>query len=264
MTRTSQARLDQARRRYSALDGEIRVYLGRERAKVVSDLEDDRWNVIRFASDVVPPPLTLGVILGEVVHNLRAVLDNLVFDLAGQPTSNSRGQTAFPIAESSNDYLNPRRDGEPSMRERMLEGVPDGAREIIDAFQPFEPLDDHLRAAWGESQEHPLRMLRVLSNADKHRIAHPAALLGATPEITIPDPPPGEFEITFTEAGGPISDGVEIARFRHSDPSVGKVASIINTRVVVVFGANGVGLGDLDRLIRVVDWVVSRFEIVGQ
>lgn len=269
MTRTSQARLAQARRRYAALDGEIRVYLGSHRAPVISEVEEDRWNVVRFTDGVEPPPLTLGVILGEVVHNLRAALDNLVFELAGLPAGNRRGQTAWPIAENSDDYLIPPREGEASMRERMLEGVPEGARQMIDALQPFEPLDDVLAASWGGpndvGEKHPLRMLRVLSNADKHRIAHPAALLGAAPEITFPPGlPPGQMEIAWAREGEPIKEGVELVRFRHSDPAVIKVHSILTTRVVIVFGASGVGVGDLDGLIKVVDGVVSRFHVVGE
>lgn len=60
---------------------------------------------VRFRYRVTePPPIRLGLLAGEVVHQLRATLDNLVWSL-GQiyPSTNSRAKNeklAFPVAES--------------------------------------------------------------------------------------------------------------------------------------------------------------------
>lgn len=265
MQATSQARLDQARRRWSEIDGEIRVFISGDQPVTSFATDECGWTTVAVAADMDPPPLTLGVLFGELMHNLRSTLDNLVFDLAGQPKGNKRGQTSFPIADSEDDYLVARREGEASMRERCLEGVPDPMKDAIDALQPFNPLDDFLLASWGtERDRHPLQLLRVLSNADKHRIIHPAAALAEPPSM-LPSGgmPPGEIEVELPDVGKPIAKGLVVARYRHSDPAGRGQPVLIRPSVRIRFGAPGTDMGDALCLISVIDRIVSRFEFVA-
>ena len=104
------------------------------------------------------PPLRLGVIVGDYVHNVRSALDQLVWQLVllngGKPTRRNQ----MPIEDT------PAKSAESA--KRMLRGVSVGHRASLERAQPYH--------AAGDLIEHPLRVLRELSNLDKHRVVHPA------------------------------------------------------------------------------------------
>src|SRR5690348_1449661 len=95
---------------------------------VVSEPDPDfpGWRMIKFQV-YAAPPVRLGVIVGDITHNLRSALDHLVYELAGR----RGGGTQFPIFDSSERYLKPRECGA-SARDTMLKGVAASHRAIID------------------------------------------------------------------------------------------------------------------------------------
>jgi hypothetical protein len=105
-----------------------------------------------------PPPLHCGLIIGDIVTNIRAALDYIVWELSVRffvPPFNDRDRqiVSFPI------YENP---GERGYTDRMnglaKRGVPAGVRAEIDAVQPH-------KGGYG-----PLGLLNHLVNTDKHRV----------------------------------------------------------------------------------------------
>ncbi len=118
-------------------------------------------------------PLTeWGSIVGDAVHNLRCALDHVVYYLArrnGYDPAMSR--TAFPVVRNRRDYFKLRRQQSgprQSFRDIALFGLTDVQKEVVDAWQPFQPLPDDLTA--GERQvPHPLLVISELDNVDKHR-----------------------------------------------------------------------------------------------
>lgn len=105
-----------------------------------------------------PPDLQrfYGVVVGEILHNLRSPLDHLVTHLVEINGGSSTSTHNFPVANGGSDFDN--KIG------TMLNGVHEDAIEKIRGIQPFD--------AEGELPKHPLRVLTYLSNQDKHRVVH--------------------------------------------------------------------------------------------
>jgi hypothetical protein len=102
------------------------------------------------------PDPVLGVILGDLVHNLRSSLDHIVWQLALTSTSKPRRQTSMPLATTPTDFASARRS--------LLRDVPGEAVAALERIQPYA------HAVFGDDPfRHPLTMLHELWNVDKHR-----------------------------------------------------------------------------------------------
>jgi hypothetical protein len=101
------------------------------------------------------PPPEIGITAGEVVYNLRAALDYLVFELAiyGSGTINMR--TQFPIEDTPQGFKS-RRHPDRRGRPNWLTGLDCAHCAAIEALQPYNGIN------W-------TRFLREISNEDKHR-----------------------------------------------------------------------------------------------
>ncbi|MGO8905512.1 MAG: hypothetical protein ACLQMH_07815 [Solirubrobacteraceae bacterium] len=121
------------------------------------------------------PPLHLGVIVGDILHNLRCVLDHLVWQLVELNGRKPGEHNQFPIFDTPKAYK--------EKAGRYLRGVASEHKTLIETFQPY-----HLD---GDPAYHNLAVLRDLSNIDKHRFVHPVVIVGE-----------GDArEVQFTELG---------------------------------------------------------------
>jgi hypothetical protein len=123
-----------------------------------------------------PCPPMWGIVIGEILHDIRSALDHLIYQLVIYATDTApgdRSRTQFPIFDDNNEYA--------KHRPKMLKGVGSKATALIEAFQPFST---------GESTSSPLWHLNELSNVDKHRTLH---LTGGTLEEYKFDFPPVIF-----------------------------------------------------------------------
>jgi hypothetical protein len=105
-----------------------------------------------------------GVLVGEVVHNLRSALDHCVYASAAKPQG-----TYFPTFTKEEDWTRKSCD--------ILYSVPEEVVSIIKEAQPYQ---------WkSKASLHPLALLNTLWNQDKHRLLHTTALTmsGPQPEI---------------------------------------------------------------------------------
>jgi len=119
---------------------------------------EEEWDVERLIPDppdAFPALRRIAILAGEVIYNLRAALDYLVFALAMQDSgprfpggSKFPRGTQFPIDD----------DGEVFLRHRVsyLRWVSDAHAVAIATLQPYQG------CRW-------TRTLRTLSNKDKHR-----------------------------------------------------------------------------------------------
>lgn len=113
----------------------------------------------RYRVTALPPPM-LGLLVGEVIHQLRATLDNLVWAL-GQvyPSQNCKAKNeklAFPVAESEEKF-------EQLLAKSEYVGIldfPTKAQSAIRDVQSFR------RTLGGPD----LSVLHRLWNADKHKV----------------------------------------------------------------------------------------------
>lgn len=105
----------------------------------------------------IPKPI-IGILVGEVIYNLRAALDYLVYELAQLDSKQVVKDTQFPIEDSGKVFVEKRMwDGRRrGKRKPYLCGLNDIHIALISRYQPCYGCD------WME-------LLREISNPDKHR-----------------------------------------------------------------------------------------------
>lgn len=92
--------------------------------------------------------ISASIVVGEAIHNLRAALDYLVYELAFLDSGRPQKKTQFPIADTQENWT--------KAEDRRLKGVSPPHRDAIRQWQPFTGCE------WP-------RTLRELSDQDKHR-----------------------------------------------------------------------------------------------
>lgn len=159
-----------------------------------SDLQTG-YNVYRIF-DIQAPPVEIGLIAGDVIHNLRSVLDHLAYQLVYVNGETHTKQTAFPIWDSAAEYK--------AQRARRVKGMSQSAKDAIDCAEPYQG-----------GKGAGLWVLHYLDIADKHH-----ALL--TPLISVTKAGfhvPGFLRrdyrgvggVSFPNFGKPLEDGDVIA-----------------------------------------------------
>jgi hypothetical protein len=130
-------------------------------AKLDPDTGDHVFRVTAIPEEWV---MRIGVILGDIVHNLRSALEYLFFELCceylgADKTERLGSQVQFPIEDCSQGLANKR---------QHFNKIPSSHWAIIDGAQPYQRTDLPKGRA--------LRALRNLSNRDKHRVLNPLLL----------------------------------------------------------------------------------------
>jgi len=108
-----------------------------------------------FSIQHTSPPDHWPLLAGEAIQNLRSALDHAIWT-AWRSVDENTGDgdhTQFVICDSATDFKDAR---------WHLKGVPESVWTIVEAAQPYK--------RWPDAPSlHPLSILRVFSNADKHR-----------------------------------------------------------------------------------------------
>lgn len=159
----ARSRLDHACNRQNELMRECGRYLASKPFHVEREafVNADGAPCVRFRYRVtILPPTALGLLAGEVVHQLRATLDNLAWAL-GQvyPSSNSKarnGRLAFPVAESEEKYQD-------LLSKSKFLGIRDFPNEAQSALLDAQSFRRSLHGP-------DLWVLHQLWNADKHKV----------------------------------------------------------------------------------------------
>ena len=152
-------RIRRAEDHLAVLNNAVTRFLREKRENIVGEYDPKRGDfVFRTAAD--RPPLDWGISVGEIAHQLRSALDNLVWDLVILRGNTPGRANQFPIVESHAEWgkvIN--RNG------NALQGTDPSDVKLIEAAQPYQRGPE-----W--SRYHPLSLLQFLNNADKHRILH--------------------------------------------------------------------------------------------
>jgi hypothetical protein len=117
--------------------------------------------VFRAQRDSVRPDW-LSPIIGDCIHNMRAALDYLVWELVAVAGNKGGTSNEFPIFTDSRMFR----------RHAPIKwlGAPDGADAVFERLQPFYgPNSDPFHPEWREPGREPLAFLHDLDIADKHR-----------------------------------------------------------------------------------------------
>lgn len=166
-----------------------------------------------FFKESEKPPLRLGVILGDVIHNLRSALDHVVWQLVIANDKRPGRHNAFPIYVLEKDWDRQVEDRHSKKGRGPLWGVSDTTFTRIKEMQPFVGRDENT------AKRQPLALLNHLSVRDKHQTIPIGNVLTA-------DNPPGIdvvpregvvqslLEWSAIGPGTPLKDGIEIARAR--------------------------------------------------
>lgn len=110
------------------------------------------WKV----SKLNPPPENLRFLAGNIIGDLAACLDNMVYALAQPPAGVPKStKTAFPVIDDPNNWV---KDGLPKLK--YVDPVYQG---YIEALQPYG-------GDGPKGPDHPLRWLWDLNIVQKHRI----------------------------------------------------------------------------------------------
>lgn len=143
------------------------------------------------------PPLVWGVIIGDVVHNLRSSLDHLVYQLIVLNGDTPDRRSEFPIFSSVKEYE--------ASGEAKVKKVAPAAQKIIKKLVP-DPTK-------GSVDDHPLWLIHELNRLDKHQVLTVVGGAVATPRTQIG----GTGVIRRLIGGGPprcpLEDGTELLRY---------------------------------------------------
>lgn len=238
--------LDVARKQLDALDDKIGAFFDGQADAVSIHYEDEGWNVLRF-DGLTDPPVEWTIEFGQIASGIREALDYLVYTLSeegGGNPADPKAKTQWPIFTERTNY--------PKWRERMLRGVRDPERAVIDWFQPFDRPSD------------PLAVLDRLTNDKKHREPPPVFMLTTPAEFVVARNdagPLGRVEIRMAaQPGVPLESNTEIGRTRALDDPAHEVYVRYGANVGVGFGASRLGPDALRNIRTNVVFIVDRFE----
>lgn len=207
----SRLKIKRAEQHLEELEPEIRAYVKRDPYRISEKPDaEGEWMVVRFVEIREYPDPAWGVRVGELLHDLRSALDNLVWQLIRLNGKEPGDQSQFPI------YTKPPRKARvvktpgATRIDDMLIGMRVGHATTIKALQPYLGEHAHRR------QKIALAAVATLNNIDKHRFLHPAVGVrekGEGGKATLnAGPAPKEIEAVFTT--GPIYPGAELIRWR--------------------------------------------------
>jgi hypothetical protein len=109
-------------------------------------------------------PTALSPLIGDCVHNLRAALDYLVWELVPESARTGKGATAieFPIFTDPTRYA--------AEAPKKIGSLPPKAQAVIETLQPFAgPNRKPWYPDWQDPALEPLAFLYELDKWDKHR-----------------------------------------------------------------------------------------------
>jgi hypothetical protein len=196
---------------------------------------------------VQPDTLRWALLLGDALHNLRSALDHIVYALAVRQT----GRDPPPKMRDLNFPIRSSRDAWNKQADKAIAPLNEPTRAAIKKAQPY----NRLKTGQGFM---PVWWLRLLNDADKHRLLHITALAAAPDEIAI-DAEPGTFRALWNQ--GPLVDGAPLLRLELTEPNPHVRVDLNATGAVVLqpIGMPPLGLHPTLRPIRREVGVVCRY-----
>lgn len=172
--------------------------------------------LVRISAEPNFPVVRWGLMIGDVVHNLRSALDHLAWQIAhenGKSPGNPR-QVQFPIADTATAFRS----------SSALQQIDPAYWPRVEAFQPYTPITGPDR--WSGPPIHPLALLRDLSNEDKHRVVTPiiarSQSFSHTPPMNV-----GYGFLDFGDSQEALEEGTVVMRLRPAGPNSAVIANPI-------------------------------------
>ncbi|PKB58314.1 MAG: hypothetical protein BZY83_07830 [SAR202 cluster bacterium Casp-Chloro-G2] len=152
---TFRLRVKRARQNITNFDRVSRNFFEPSPYKVITKIKprvNDDWLEIHIEI-IKDTPRSLGFIFAECIHNLRSVVDNVIWQLGQKHGTPDR--ISFPVTVHCK-YFTPLLTD----KTNTLSLLPTKALKVIEELQPYHR---------GNPQDHPLWILNRLWNDDKHR-----------------------------------------------------------------------------------------------
>jgi len=238
-------KLRRADAHFDALHAEAGAWLDSHPYEIFP-VEQDAWfeEALHFEMHigvVQAPPWELGLIFGDVLHNLRGVLDHLFWELVtrrGTPTWNEARTISFPIARTYRTFsewpgiksFRQRPKGQPRSTWRPdppgRNRVTYSERLAIQRHQPYKRKD---------TANHPLAALREMNDRDKHQAFHPllVSVEEPAPKFLVSD---GKIVESSYRYGEPLTEGAHIADVWVADYGPNVDVQVDSLAVAIAFG----------------------------
>jgi hypothetical protein len=159
-------KLWRARKHHEALGEVVDVFLKSNFYRTAGK-QDRNGRLVERVIEVDPPPPLWGVLVSDCAHQLRSVLDHLLFLLANPATEREETNLQFPICSTRKAWHN---------AQWRMPGTTRAVRSVIDELQPYH------RRKWPET--FVLAQLREINNWDKHRALLASTAFGEVRNLT--------------------------------------------------------------------------------
>jgi hypothetical protein len=248
------AKLGRADEHLNALQAELRAFEEREPYAVSrqasTDEEwkaEDGWQAVRF-HEREPPPLRIGLILGDFFYNLRSALDHLAWQLVLLDGGTPGDHTAFPVT------VNPAKWD--SAGGGTLKGASPEHKRAIQRLQPYPTANSPLNRA--------IEAVNTHCNRDKHKTLHPVfAVFSTDPNQVVFRRKPllaAYVEVAYTPEWQRLEDDAVFAYVRVTTPvEQPKMEMEIEFPVGVAFGETGLVPKALPEIRMLIGRVVEQF-----
>jgi hypothetical protein len=241
------AKTERAKQHLRDLYGAYQGFIQLNPYGIVLDHDPDTGERVWRARVSHNPPLAWAPTIGDIVHNLRAALDYLAWELVIAGGGTPDKHTQFPVR-----YTPEKTPGEHKTAiEGQVEGAGADAVTLIDRIQPYRS---------SEPERHPLYVLHTLDIRDKHQLLLVVGAALTNNEVGIGE---GYIESMVIGGGGiesPLKDGTELLRL-----SAGSNVDVHGQYTFeVAFKKDGPGEGEpviptLNQLVGFVDETLTLF-----
>jgi hypothetical protein len=159
-------KVNRAREHGEALEREIAFWQEANPVPFEAKYEaESGYHVSRITALPEVPVLRWGILIGDVLHNLRSALDHLAWALSnwgGRTPSDPEG-VKFPIVDSPERFLS-------GVAARATSQMDPAHVARIETMQPYHGQGGMGPDSWTGPWIHPLAFVRNLNNDDKHRV----------------------------------------------------------------------------------------------
>lgn len=212
-------RVEFAGKRGTEFSAEIRKWGNDHPVSLSGEISKDKLSykiVLNFSEQ--PDIENWGRTFGDVMHNLRSVLNNMVAEIAtAEGVSKDQVKNIqFPVAVTAKQWRS---------EKRRIQALPVSVQDAIEKVQPFKEMPS-------SPGTHPLAILSTLSNQDKHRLELTPAIeplqLAHNTSIEfeeVPDPTVLQQVMNRMKIDGRFEDGVEVITHDTTPYHIGQLIS---------------------------------------
>ena len=240
---TIRVKIERAQKHFCDLEDARNRFIDSKSYRIERESDPQTGNNIYHVFDIQNSPVEIGLIAGDVIHNLRSALDHLAYQLVLINGEVPTKQTAFPVFDDTTKY-----------KAGLAGKVKGMAQRAIDAVGATEPYQDGKGAG--------LWVLHYLDIADKHHELLTPLINVTGASFTIP----GFWErgyrgvggVSFPNFGKPLKDGDVIAtREAEMDNDMNLSLDLAFTEPEVIEGKSVIET--LQRLVDLVDSIILSF-----